>query len=335
MWSRSDAPRIMIVRLSAIGDSILTLPVLNALRDHFPHARLSWLIADYCAPIVRGHESLDELVEVNRGWLKSPRTIKQVRRRLHDMRLDVTIDVQGLAKSALPAWLSGAKRRIGFSRADREGREFSTWLNNELVHPSALHVVDRNLGLLKPLGIDNPTVRFDVPEHPSEIKAASDFIESRTLRQGFVVLNINAAWLSKRWTMERFAQVAKYLADRYGLASVLPWGNEREREDAERVAAKVPSHAMVLPKFSLTQLGSLFRRARLFVGSDTGPLHLASAVGTRCIGLYGRAVDRSGVYGPQGIVICHNHTSSDDAMRRNKDNDAMRLISVDEVCQAC
>jgi lipopolysaccharide heptosyltransferase I len=325
----------MIVRLSAIGDSILTLPVLNALRDHFPRARISWMIADSCAPILRGHRSLDDLIEVKRGWLRSPRAIRQLRRRLHDMRLDVTIDAQGLAKSALPAWLSGAKQRIGFDQADREGREFSTWLNNDLVRPDASHVVDRNLGLLKPLGIDNPSVRFDIPEHALEVKAAEDYIDRKTLQRGFAVLNINAAWLSKRWATERFAPVARYLADRYGLASVLPWGNDQERGQVESVAAQVPNHAVVLPKFSLTQLGSLFRRAKLFIGSDTGPLHLANAVGTRCIGLYGRAVARSGIYGPQGIVLCHNHVTENGAMRRSKNNDVMRLISVDEVCQAC
>ncbi len=123
---------------------------------------------------LRGHEALDELIELPRGWLKSPGGVWRLRRRLHDLRFDTTIDVQSLTKSAVLAWLSGAKRRIGFGNPG--GRELSKWFNNQRVDPKATHVVDRYLELLRPLGIESPAVRFQVPEHEADRAAAERMI---------------------------------------------------------------------------------------------------------------------------------------------------------------
>ena len=155
------SPRILIVRLSAIGDAIQTMPVACALRARFPEAFLAWAVESRAAALLRGHEALDELIELPRGWLKSPRGVWRLRRRLHELRFDTAIDVQSLTKSAVLAWLSRAKRRIGFGNPG--GRELSKWFNNERVDPKTTHVVDRYLELLRLLGIESPTVRFQVP----------------------------------------------------------------------------------------------------------------------------------------------------------------------------
>lgn len=336
MRQDTDAPRILIVRLSAIGDTIYTLPVLNALRDHFPQATLGWLVSEHCSGVLRGHRSLDHLISVDRRWLKSPQRVWQVRRQLRELSFDVTLDVQGLAKSAVPAWLAGTKRRIGFVRSDREGREFSTWFNNELVSVEQPHVIDRNLALLRPLGIQEPNVRFDIPEHPHEIEAVSQFLQKSGLNGGYAVVNLGAAWASKRWPADRFAEVIRYLSSRQKIKCVLPWGNAQERQDALAVANDFPGQVVVLPeRWSLTQLGSLFRRSQFFLGSDTGPLHLAAAVGTHCIALFGSSVvSRHRPFGDSHLVLCHHFVATGGEMR-NTDDAAMRLISVEEVCQAC
>ena len=149
------SPRILIVRLSAIGDAIQTMPVACALRERFPEAFLAWAVEERAGTLLRGHEALDELIVLPRGWLKSPGGVWRLRRRLRDFRFDVAIDVQSLTKSAVLAWLSGARRRIGFGNPG--GRELSKWLNNERVDPKATHVVDRYLELLRPLGIESPS----------------------------------------------------------------------------------------------------------------------------------------------------------------------------------
>src|SRR5438132_14009284 len=112
------APRILIVRLSAIGDVVHGIPVLNALRAHFPAAFLGWVVEGRSADLLRGHPALDRVIQVPRKWLKSPRAVWRLRRELHDLNFDIAIDLQCLTKSAIAARLSGAKRRIGFGGAD-------------------------------------------------------------------------------------------------------------------------------------------------------------------------------------------------------------------------
>lgn len=327
--------RVLIVRLSAIGDAVLTLPVLNALRDHYPQAHIAWAVQPGPATVLRGHRALDQLIELPRGWMTSPRKSLAVCRALRAFRANVCLDVQGLAKSALPALLSGARRRIGFARGDRDGREFSTWLNNELVAPEESHVVDRNLALLRPLGITRPAVRFDVPERADELAMVAAFRREHGLEDGFAVLNLGASLPSKRWPEEHYTQVARHLVHERRLPIVAPWGIEEDRQRAERMVSAIGPGAVVFPRSSLTALGSLLKQASIFVGSDTGPLHLAVAVGTRCVGLYGSTpASRSGPYGPANIILCRNRVENSGSPR-GKDDDAMRLITVADATEAC
>ena len=140
----ATSPRILIVRLSAIGDVIHGMPHRLCPAGTVSASRLTWVVEERAAELLRGHEALDELIVLPRGWLKSPRAVWRLRRRLRAARFDVALEAQGLIKAAIAAWLSGAKRRIGFG--GRWGRELSPWLNTELVDASDLHAVQRNLG---------------------------------------------------------------------------------------------------------------------------------------------------------------------------------------------
>src|SRR5262245_53960415 len=133
MRSTLDArtPRILIVRLSAIGDVIQGVPVLCALRHALPRAFLGWVVEGRAADLLEGHPALDALIRVPRGWLKSPRQVWRLRQQLHEMRFNTAIDLQCLTKSAIAAWLSGAPRRIG--KGGEDGRELSRWFHNKLV----------------------------------------------------------------------------------------------------------------------------------------------------------------------------------------------------------
>ena len=145
----AQSPRLLIVRLSAIGDVVHGLPVLCALRAQFPAGFLAWVVEGRAGDLLEGHRALDELIRLPRGWLKSPRAIWDLRRRLRGLRLDAAIDLQGLSRSAIAAWLSGAPRRIGFARP--QGREISPWLSTVRVRTSGPHVIEHNLQLLEPL----------------------------------------------------------------------------------------------------------------------------------------------------------------------------------------
>jgi lipopolysaccharide heptosyltransferase I len=330
-----ERPRILIVRLSAIGDVIHGVPVLAALRAALPQSFLGWVVEGRAGDLLDGHPALDALVRVPRGWLKSPREVWRLRRRLHDLQFDTAIDLQCLTKSAIAAWLSGARRRIGKGGSD--GRELSRWIHNELVPCGGDHVIEHYLDLLKPLGIEAPAVRFDLPEHSADARTADGFLLANGLAAGrFAVLNPGAGWPSKVWPAERYGELARTLAKSHGLPSVAVWGVPSERALAERIVAESGSHARLAPATSMTELAALCRRAALFVGSDTGPMHLAVAVGTPTISLHGPSrADWCGAYGPENIRLQVRYEEGSALERRQADDSAMRAIDVELVAAAC
>src|SRR6516225_813886 len=144
MMSREgQSPRILLVRLSAIGDLIHAMPVAVAIRRHYPAAYLAWAVEERAAPLLEGHPAIDERIVLPRGWLRSPGKVLSLRRQLKSHKFDTAIDAQGLTKSAAVSWLSGAPRRIGMD--GRWGRELSRWLNNTLVATDDLHAIERGL----------------------------------------------------------------------------------------------------------------------------------------------------------------------------------------------
>ncbi len=328
-------PRILIVRLSAIGDVIHGLPVLNALRAAFPTAHLGWVVEGRAGDLLQGHPALDQLIRVPRKWLRSPRAVFNLRRELHTAQFDVSIDLQGLTKSAVAARLSGAKVRIGFGGVD--GREISAWLNNRLVTPEATHVIDRNLELLAPLGIEQPAAEFQVPENSAAGIKIAKFVRERGLARGFALINPGAGWTSKLWPPARFAAVARHLGKKRNLPSIIAWAGANERRWADEIMIGAGGHAYIAPPTTLPELASLARRAKLFVGSDTGPLHLAAVLGTPCVGLFGpMPAERNGPYGKQHIALqgLRLITASSRA-RRTAGPQSMEAIGVDRVCDAC
>lgn len=329
-----EQPRILIVRLTAIGDVIHGLPVLSALRDRFPEAQLAWMVEGAAASLLEGHGALDRLIAVPRGWLKSLRTVRAVRRELRDFAPEIAVDVQGLLRSAVAAWLSGAPRRIGFGC--EKGREGSRFLNNELVRSTRTHIVDCNLQLLGPLGIEGPLVRFDLPESQDDRQSCGRILSSLGLAAPFAVINVGAGWPSKLWRTDRYAQVARHLGEKRSLPTLVVWAGSEERAAAAEVVAAAGGSALLAPNTSLRDLAALCRRASLFVGSDTGPLHLAAAVGTPCVGLYGpMPAARNGPYGRQHIALQKASFQGTSRQRKTAPRTLMDAITAADVCRAC
>lgn len=327
-------PRILISRLSAIGDCVLTTPVLCAIRDHLPDAHIAWVTQRGPATLLEGHAALDELIVVSKRWLKSPTEIRQLRSKLRASRFDVAIDPQGLTKSSVVTWLSGAKRRIGFHKP--RGREFSRWFNRELVTSTNDHIVDAQLELLKPLGIHDPAVRFDLPVIPEVEDKADAMINAAHLNCDFAAINPGAGWDSKLWSAYRYGRVARSLGERHQLPSFVLWSGERERTWGEQIVACSGGRAVLAPPTTLPELAAVLRRARMFVGSDTGPLHIAAAVGTPCVGLFGTTRPQDcGAYGTQHVHIQKRFQDGTSRERRRVSNDAMLEIDVDRVVAGC
>jgi lipopolysaccharide heptosyltransferase I len=329
------SPRVLIVRVSAIGDVIHGIPVLCALRDALPQAFIGWLVEGHMGDLLEGHPALDELIRVPRRWWKSPREVWRKRQRLRELRFDTTIDLQCLSKSAITAWLSGAPRRIG--KAGVDGRELSRWFNNELVDACGNHVIEHYLGMLQPLGIESPTVRFDLPELEADAQLAEKFLRERGLiGRRFAVLNPGAGWPSKVWPAVRYGAVARHLGREHGIPSVAVWGTKHEISLAQRIVECGARQVHMAPPTTMSQLAALCRRAALFVGSDTGPMHLSVAVGTPTISLHGPSrAEWCGAYGPKNIRLQVRYEDGSSLERRTADDSAMQEITSKMVTDAC
>jgi lipopolysaccharide heptosyltransferase I len=327
-------PRFLITRLSAIGDCILTLPLAVALKRQFPKAWLSWVVEGAAATLIEGHPAVDEVIRVRKGFLRSPSTAVGLWQQLRERQFDVVIDPQGLTKSAVVGWASGAKERIGFARPI--GRELSPWLNRTLVAPQTTHLVDRQLELLGPLGVSNPSIEFRVPQYLEVQHNVQAILARPELRQGFALINPGAGWDSKLWPWERFAELVKQLGGAAGLKSLVIWNGPREECWAQDIVQASAGWALKAPPTKLRELAELCRAARLFISSDTGPLHLAAAVGTSCVGLYGPTrPELCGPYGAHATAIQAWYQDGTSRERRNGRNDALRDIAVEPVLAAC
>jgi heptosyltransferase-1 len=330
-----DAPRsIVFVKLSAIGDVLHGIPAAVAAKRAFPAARIGWVVEGRAADVLAGHPAIDHLFRLPRGWLKSYGAIQSLRRQLRDFRTDVAIDMQGLLKSGVATWLSGASLRIGHARP--EAREGSWLACNRRVTTTAQHVVDRNCELLAPLGVRATAPTFDMPDWPVSRHRMRDWLDSLKLTSALAIINPGAGWPSKIWPEDRFAAVARRLYDDHAIRSLVVWGGAAEQAAAERIVAAAPRATVLAPKTSLQDLGALCRLSRLFISGDTGPLHLAAAVGTPCVGLFGPVpADRNGPYGTG-----HSAVEPPAALRptwndRKTDALAMGGIDVDRVVAAC
>jgi ADP-heptose:LPS heptosyltransferase len=330
-----SAPRILIVRLSALGDVVHGLPVLCALRRRFPGAFIGWVVEERSAAVLDGHPALDRLFRLPRGWLRSPTAAARLRRELKAARFDVSIDLQSLTKSAVAARLSGTAWRIGAGGSD--GRELSKWFNNELVCVRARHVIEHYLGLLRPLEILDPEVEYGLPDWPDAGSRMDSFLcEEGLLPGGFALINPGASWPSKQWPADRYGEVAACLGGRFGLPAVIAWAGAEEGKLGETIVATSGGWGHLAPRTSIHELAELARRAAVFVGSDTGPLHLAVAVGTPAVSLHGTTrASWSGAYGPSNLALQAYYEDGSSKQRRQADNRAMRAISVETVSRAC
>ena len=331
--SPETSPRILIVRLTAIGDVVHAAPVLCALRNRFPKSHIAWVVEGRAGDLLEGHPALDELIRVPRRWLKSPRAVRDLRHRLRRAKFDITLDVQGLTKSAIAAWLTGAAAdrhaRQRRSRTERLAEQRAGRADGRACHrpesrtsPPIGHRAAR--GRLRPAGnaLDAQRRRPHRrrPEAVGPVRGAQP-------RRG---------WPSKVWPAARFGEVARRLGASRGLRSLVVWAGDEEYRWAQTIVQNAAGHAALAPDTSLTELASLLRRARLLVAADTGPLHIGAAVGVPCVGLFGPMPhERNGPYGERHIAIQVARLVGTSRQRRQADNATMRAIPVDMVIAAC
>jgi len=335
-----EQPKILITRLSHIGDCVLTLPMVNRIKDRFPDSVISWAIESPTQKLLAGQSAVDEFIVVPKAWMKKPANWFELRRQFKKRNFDIAIDPQGITKSAMLGWISGAKTRIGIK--GQWGRELSPWLNNRLVQTSETHLVDRSfelLGAIKGRESSRQAARYDFPLPDQAVDFCRSFLAKENLNR-YSVINPGASWASKRWDNERFGSVGSWLFRHKGLRSVLTWAGPQERAMVDRIAKFDADAFVVAPSTDLPQLAAMLSLADMFIGCDTGPLHIAAAVGTPCVGLYGTTRPQDSGAWPyagstQHIAVQKWHQSGSCRKRRSADNDAMMDILAADVFAAC
>lgn len=336
-------PSILVVRLSSMGDLIHTLPAVAALRRRFPDARIDWLVETRHRDVLLDNPDVNGLIEVDTlGWrrrLLSPRTWREIREsvsRIRERRYDFVLDLQGTIKSAVSAFLARSDRRIGFGAGHLKER-VAALLYTERVSANGgrPHVIDRHLSLLRALDIETEERRFPISVSPAAEAAAEQEIERMALSD-FAVLNPGGSWETKRWSPERFGQLAAAIEREWKLPTLVVWGPGEEGMAREVVAASKGA-ARLAPRTSLRELVPYIRRASLFVSGDSGPLHLASASGVPAVGIFGPTDPaRNGPFGEGDEVVwkqvacspCYKHRCP------GYGNVCLTTIEVDDVLDA-
>lgn len=301
-------PRILIIKPSSLGDIVHALPVLAAARRAHPQAHIAWLVARSFASLLEGHPLLNEVIVFERNRLgkiwRYPNRLGEILKfagGLRARRFDLVVDLQGLLRSGLLTWASGARRRVGFAAA----RELSWLFYSQLVRPGTglNHAVDRNLAVAGALGWPVTPVDFPYPIAPPEMATASDLLNKHAISAGFVAVILGARWESKRWPDAQFVKLLDGLAGR-GVATVLLGGPD-DRSSAEQIALACRVKPVnLVGATSLRGLAAVLAKSELVVAHDSGPLHLAAALGRPTLALFGPTDPaKTGPYGPAGHTI--------------------------------
>jgi heptosyltransferase-1 len=299
--------RILIVKLGAIGDVVHTLPALSLIRRHQPSGYVAW-VAERGGPstLLAENPCLDRLIEIDsRGWrshwsaTKTRAEIGSAIESLRSERFDVALDFQGLLKSAAIGLLSGATRRIGFAYGALREPASGLLLTERVRVDDQQHVIQKNLRLVEHLGIPNDgRVEFPLAiSHEDEL-----FSENEISRLGgrIAMVNPGGGWPTKLWRTSDYALIADRLWSAFGLPTIVTFG-PGEEQMAREVVQNTRSGAAVALGASLKQLFALARRSSLFIGGDTGPLHLAAAAGAPIVAIYGPTSSvRNGPLGSHG-----------------------------------
>src|SRR3989337_487752 len=296
--------KILIINLSSIGDVVHTLPALYALRNAYPSAKIDWLVEEERSNILIGHPLLNEVFVIKKkGCLKDFKATYSIARRLRALNYDIVLDFQGLFKSGLWVFLSKGKRRIGF---DKSG-EFSHLLLNERLpaYNPDKHAVDRYLDIAEYLKANRSKVEFPISISENEKKRVRGLLKTNGIWEGtpFVVVNLMARWETKQWKVKKFVDLCNEVINRFSCRVVLV-GAFSGKENKEVVALTNNRAVDLSGKTTLKELTYLMSLSQMLITVDSGPMHIAAAVGVPVIAIFGPTAPwRTGPYGEGHTVI--------------------------------
>ncbi|MBF0550260.1 MAG: lipopolysaccharide heptosyltransferase II [Deltaproteobacteria bacterium] len=335
--------KILMVKLSAIGDVVHTMAALTALRSAFPTAKIDWVVEEAAASLVKGHPDINKvMISRRKKWQQDLKTIDgiktafpEIRRFVKELRVehyDYIIDFQWLFKSALVVALARGKCKMGYDLT----QEGSYLFLNRRVTPVSKnnHAVWRYVHLAGVMaGIDFETPEPELP--PRDFEAEDLRIRLASAHHPLVAINPMAKWDTKNWLPERFSRLADSLVDRYG-AEVMFTGSPEDRAVIDYILDGMHQKAVNLAgATSLADLAEIYRRTDLVISTDTGPMHMAAAVGTPVIALFGPTAPwRTGPYGKRHMVVRTGLNCSPCFKKKCRTQECMTNLDVDMVLKA-
>jgi lipopolysaccharide heptosyltransferase I len=327
--------RFLVIRLSSIGDIVHALPAVAALGQSFPKAEIHWLIENRYACLLAGNRYVQRIIPLDtlswRGSLPPASIVKEMVKTLMGLRggdYEAAVDFQGLWKSALIALLSGAKERVGLAEHWMREPSAAVLYTERVSAAGRQHVVEENLALVEYLGARVGLWQFPLPHIPE----ADQYVDGQLARleaRDFMLINPGGGWKAKRWAPENYALLLRHLESRFA-GKILLTGSPEENELISRILDSAGTKRAAYFPSSVVQFIALARRAKLFLGGDTGPLHLAAAVGTPLVAIHGPTNPaRNGPFNKADIVLYNqapvNHT------RRDSNATYIQGISVESV----
>jgi heptosyltransferase-1 len=325
--------RVLIVRLGSMGDIIHGLPTAATLKNNFPEWEIDWLVESRWRALLEDNPCLTRIVEFDTlSWRAAPlaagswQQLGKAVRELRERQYDWALDLQGALKSAIACRASGARQVVGFDGSWLREPGASIFYSRR-IEPSAVHVVEANLALAAALGAQQPVFAFPLPS--GDATAIPAAVPSGDL----VVINPGAGWQAKQWSAAGYAQICDALEEKYALPVVLNCG-PGEAALANQVRSACRRSKPVLFSGSVPGLIALLRRARLMIAPDTGPLHLAAALGVPTVALFGPTdPKRNGPYGNSHRILRPENAPTSHS-RSARGNGVMERIEPDQVLQA-
>lgn len=297
---------VLIIKLSAIGDVIHALPVSHAIKETYPDAHITWVVEPPAYDLLTNNPYIDEIILFRKkefkSWKGFCKNFPDFSAKLREKKYDVVLDLQGLAKSGILAFLARGAKKIGTC----DMREMSGYISKPTVGDNANgHIVERYLDVARAIGCRVDNVVFPIyPTKEEEERAHYLIREDGRLRGDYIAIAVGTNWPNKCWPIENIARLADLLYI-LGMKPVLVGGGKEEERIAKEIHKKMRSTALSLVgKTSLKELAAVIRGARAFVGGDTGPTHLAAGLGIPTVEIMGPTdANRNGPYGQQQNAI--------------------------------
>jgi len=341
--------KILILRLSAVGDVIRTLPAVKALRERFPSSTITWIVEEPSRSFLESQPEIDEVILFPRKrWAQGMKSLREIGRTIGEVwsfadglrkrKFDAALDFHGILKSGLLSFFSGSPKRIGYDRmSTKEGNFLFSNVKVKLPREK-ISRIERNLALLKGMELEVKELKYSLHIPPEDREYVASFFEasSASFKRPLIAIHpgTSAKALFKRWMPDQYAQLADRLVREFKATVLFTWG-DGELEWVEGIRKEMKELSFLGPKTdSLTQLGEVYRHCDLYIGGDTGPMHIASLMGIPVVVIYGPTDpienepmgNHIKVRKDVGCNPCHEYSC--------KELSCIKAISADEVFKA-